>query len=122
MANTLAEIVAKHAKPAPAPTSSAPDANPLELPWRVYVVNPRRQPPAPKYVFGFATEAEANAERDLRQLAEDVRVNGPDGGAGAAERRRTENRRLRNLELPEKPEIEPFAFYVVAMPEEGWPT
>lgn len=122
MTHTVEQVVARHARPG---GPAGPDVDPAALPYWVVVVNPRRQPPRPKYVMGFRTESEAEAERARRQGLADA-----EASAQTARRRRDAASRNADRLKPGSPEYgtppdadpapaEPFAFYVVHRPPGG---
>lgn len=128
MAKTLDEIRALSIKPAaPAP---APDETPMyHRPFGVVVVSSQRG--EPKFVFGYDTEEEAEAERVRRQSVEDVRWE-----EQKAQREMThlqlvadtekENKRrtklgIAPLPLPDpRPDPPTFTYYVATKPPGGW--
>lgn len=71
---TLDELLAKCNADAEETATPGPAVNPLDLPYWVVVVNPRRVPRRPKFVTAFATLEDAHAELGRRQQAEAERV------------------------------------------------
>lgn len=108
MVENLSEVVASYAKPTALATTS--ELHPQQRPLWLVVVNPLRQPPRPKWVWGFYTEEDAEAERQRRQAVEDERV------VETNLRRKAANPGRIATGLPELPDVVAFQFHVVARP------
>jgi hypothetical protein len=109
VAETLSTVLAGYATTPPA-TPSPEAANPTTLPFWVVVINPRRQPPRAKFVFGYARESDAEGERARRQAAADE-------AASQETARRSQDAANRGASAP--PPYLPFRFHVVNRPPGG---
>lgn len=108
---TLAELLSRLNPPAAGPAREPDELDRLfaergarAYPFWLVVVNPRRVPAEPKFVNGFRTEPEAEADRARRQ--------------DEADREADAETNRRSTLSPPGPPFEPFRFYVVARPDD----
>jgi hypothetical protein len=110
---TLAEITPPLPTAAPAPEA----ANPLDMPFWLVVVGRNGRV---KYVFGYAAEGEAEAERERRQAAENS--DAVQGDAGRLRHVGNVNKMRAQVGEPLLPNPEPVPprqYHVIHRPEGG---
>lgn len=104
MAKTLQDVIAESTKASQSEASPVSlSGSPADRPFWVVVVNPRRQPPEPKFHSSYTSEQEAETAKNVLQL-----------GADNQALQETNARRMMGL-----PAFEPYQFHVIARPEGG---
>lgn len=94
----IADVIRHCTKPTSSVDPDAPTGD-VSRPWWVVVVNPRRQPPQPKFHTGHVSRE--SAERTC------------------AERQKAADKDAATKSLAKKMTVEPFLYFVIERPEGG---